>query len=111
MDSDIRSSLSGIDREKGVKMAKKFFKFELKLTDHNIPTIRSGCKGDSKNDYVAWDAGKNAIPGFGLRVRNGRASWIMQYQVHGRGHRIKLGDQNIMSADVARSAAKEAAGK
>jgi integrase len=51
------------------------------------------------------------MPGFGLRVRNGRASWVFQYQVHGRSHRIKLGDQAVMSADVARSAAKEAAGK
>jgi integrase len=35
----------------------------------------------------------------------------MQYQVHGRSHRIKLGDQAVMSADVARTHAKEAAGK
>jgi hypothetical protein len=32
-------------------------------------------------------------------------------QVHSKQHRIKLGDQDVMSADVARSAAKEAAYK
>jgi hypothetical protein len=35
----------------------------------------------------------------------------MQYQVHGRGHRIKLGDQAAMSADQARIAAKDSANK
>jgi integrase len=35
----------------------------------------------------------------------------MQYQVHGRQHRIKLGDQVVISADQARTSAKEVAGK
>jgi integrase len=86
---------------------------QIKLNEGNIAKIRASSKGETKNDYVAWDT---ELPGFGLRVRTGhdgkkRLSWIMQYQVHGRGHRIKLGDQQTMSADVARSAAKQASAK
>jgi integrase len=86
---------------------------QIKLNEGNIAKIKASSKGETKNDYVAWDT---ELPGFGLRVRTGhdgkkRLSWIMQYQVHGRGHRIKLGDQPTMSADQARTAAKETAGK
>jgi integrase len=78
----------------------------MKLTERNIPRIKASAA--RKSDHFEWD---DEMPGFGLRVRSGRGSWVMQYQVHGRSHRIKLGDQAVMSADSARSAAKEAAGK
>jgi hypothetical protein len=78
----------------------------MKLIERNIAKIKASA--DRKSDHFEWD---DDMPGFGLRVRSGRASWVMQYQVHGRQHRIKLGDQAIMSADVARTHAKEAAGK
>jgi integrase len=78
----------------------------IKLIERNIPTIKKDAKG--KPDHFTFDT---EIDGFGLRVRGGRASWVFQYQVHGRSHRIKLGDQAVMSADVARTHAKEAAGK
>jgi len=83
-------------------------KLESKLGERNIAKIKGGTKDKHKQDYTAWD---KELPGFGLRVRGGKASWVFQYQVHGRQHRIKLGDQAIMSADVARTHAKEAAGK
>src|SRR6516225_1551678 len=79
---------------------------KMKLIERNIAKIKADARG--KKDHFAWDS---EMPGFGLRVQNGRASWVMQYQVHGRQHRIKLGDQAVMSADLARSAAKEAAHK
>src|SRR6516165_237062 len=78
----------------------------IKLIEKNIAKIKATAA--HKSDHFAWDS---EMPGFGLRVRSGRASWVMQYQVHGRSHRIKLGDQAVMSADVARTHAKEAAGK
>src|SRR5215469_4233962 len=81
---------------------------KLKLIERNIAKIKASAKDEYKHDYTAWDT---EMPGFGLRVQNGRASWVLQYQVHGRQHRIKLGDQAVMSADVARTHAKEAAGK
>src|SRR5215469_4971123 len=81
---------------------------KLKLIERNIAKIKASAKDEYKHDYTAWDT---EMPGFGLRVQNGRASWVFQYQVHGRQHRIKLGDQAVMSADIARSAAREAAGK
>ena len=78
----------------------------IKLIERNIARVKADARG--KKDHFAWD---KEMPGFGLRVRSGRASWVLQYQVHGRQHRIKLGDHPIMSADVARSSAKEEAGK
>jgi integrase len=81
---------------------------KLKLTERNVANIKASAKDEYKHDYTAWD---KDMPGFGLRVRSGRASWVFQYQVHGRQHRIKLGDQQVMSADQARNAAREAAGK
>ena len=83
-------------------------KLEQKLGERNIAKIKAGAKGEYKADYTAWD---KEMPGFGLRVRGRKASWVFQYQVHGRQHRIKLGDQAVMSADQARTAAREAAGK
>jgi integrase len=78
----------------------------MKLIERNIAKIKAAAA--RKSDHFEWDS---EMPGFGLRVRSGRGSWVLQYQVHGRSHRIKLGDQVSMSADQARSAAKEAAGK
>jgi len=79
----------------------------MKLIERNIAKIKASAA--RKSDHFEWD---DDMPGFGLRVRDGRkASWVLQYQVHGRQHRIKLGDQAIMSADQARTAAREAAGK
>jgi integrase len=77
---------------------------KAKLTERNISRIKASAKDEYRHDYTAWDT---EIPGFGLRVQNGRATWVMQYQVHGRQHRVKLGDQATMSADMARSAAKQ----
>jgi integrase len=82
----------------------------MKLIERNIAKLKADTKG--RHDYVAWDS---EMPGFGLRVRDGRngrrASWIFQYMVHGRQHRIKLGDQAVMSADQARSEATQARAK
>jgi hypothetical protein len=79
---------------------------KLKLIERNIAKIKASAA--HKRDYFTWDS---EMAGFGLRVQAGRASWVLQYQVHGRQHRIKLGDQATMTADVARSAAKQEAGK
>ena len=81
---------------------------KLKLNERNIAKIKTGAKDEYKHDYTAWDS---ELPGFGLRVQNGRATWVFQYQVHGRQHRIKLGDQAIMSADTARSEAIQSRSK
>src|SRR6516162_1053943 len=81
---------------------------KLKLGERTIAKIKSDAKDEYRHDYTAWD---KDMPGFGLRVRGGKASWVFQYQVHGRSHRIKLGDQAVMSADEARTRAKIEAGK
>src|SRR5262249_21084520 len=80
---------------------------KMKLIERNIAKIKATAA--RKSDHFEWD---DDMPGFGLRVRSGRkASWVMQYQVHGRQHRIKLGDQGGMAGHQPRTAAKEAAGK
>jgi hypothetical protein len=68
----------------------------MKLIERNIAALKRNAA--HKADYFHWDS---EMPGFGLRVRSGRASWVFQYMVHGRSHCIKLGDQAVMSADVA----------
>src|SRR5262249_47331828 len=76
----------------------------MKLIERNIAKIKAGAA--RKSDHFEWD---DDMPGFGLRVRSGRASWVLQYSVRGRQYRVKLGDQAVMSADQARYAAKKAA--
>jgi integrase len=77
----------------------------MKLIERNIAKIKSSAV--HKSDHFQWDS---EMPGFGLRVQNGRLTWVFQYQVHGRQHRIKLGDAT-MSADAARSEAIQARSK
>jgi len=78
----------------------------MKLIERNIPKIKADARG--KLDHFEWDS---EMSGFGLRIQYGTASWVYQYSIRGKSHRIKLGDQQVMSADVARIAAIEAAGK
>jgi integrase len=79
----------------------------MKLIERNIAKIKASAAG--KTDHFEWD---DELPGFGLRVRDGaRASWVLQYQVRGHSHRVKLGDQATMTADAARTFAREMAGK
>jgi integrase len=61
-----------------------------------------------KADHIEWD---DELSGFGLRVRNGRKTWVVQYRGHGRTRRMKLGAAEKLSAEQARKAAKAALAK
>jgi integrase len=54
-------------------------------------------------DGFYWD---EQLPGFGLRLRNGRASYIAQYRAKGKTRRPTIGDAAIIGAEQARKKAK-----
>ena len=47
---------------------------------------------------IVWD---KKLPGFGLRTRNGKRTWVFQYRLDGQDRRIKLGGPEL-SRDKAR---------
>jgi integrase len=56
-------------------------------------------------DKTFWD---DALPGFGLRVREGgSANWVVQYDTGGKTKRVTLGSPALMSSTKARAAAKD----
>jgi integrase len=69
----------------------------MKLTEANIPKIRRSAEG--KSEHIEWD---DELPGFGLRVRDGRCTWIVQYKIGGKHRRITLGTTKMLAAEEAR---------
>jgi integrase len=62
----------------------------MKLTEGNITKAIREARG--KTDFFAWD---EDLRGFGLRIRNGKRTWIFQYKIGERQHRIKLGGPEL----------------
>jgi len=59
-------------------------------------------------DYFLWD---DEVSGFGLRVLpSGKKSYLIQYRTGGRSRRVSLGRHGTMTADQARTKAKELLG-
>src|SRR6516225_1321710 len=56
---------------------------------------------------IVWDA---KLPGFGLRTRNGKRTWVFQYKLGNQHRRIKLGGPEL-SRDKARQLALAEKGK
>jgi integrase len=69
----------------------------MRLTQSNIAKIRREA-GDK--DYIEWD---EALPGFGLRVRDGRCTWIVQYKIGAKHRRVTLGSTEMLTAEEARN--------
>src|SRR5262245_41431312 len=69
----------------------------MKLTLSNIAKIKRNAAG--KSDHIEWD---DELPGFGLRVRDGVCSWIVQYKIDSKQRRITLGPLDALSPDEAR---------
>ena len=58
------------------------------------------------NDRIVFDA---ALPGFGLRLRDGgKRTWVVQYRVGTKQRRVTLGTVETLNADEARKRAKSA---
>lgn len=61
----------------------------MKLTDAAVTKIVRSVKEEGKSDHIEWDS---ELHGFGLRVRNGKRSWIFQYNIGKQTYRVRLGD-------------------
>jgi hypothetical protein len=72
-----------------------------KLTSASVGDLRLP---DGKDDYIFWDS---EVPGFGVRLRPGKATWIIQYRVGVKQRRHTLGDVKTLNGDKARKAAKD----
>src|SRR5262245_16316435 len=68
----------------------------VKLTQGNIPQIK---RSAGAKDHIEWDEN---LPGFGLRVRDGRCTWIVQYKIGGKHRRVTLGSTEMLTAEEAR---------
>jgi len=55
-------------------------------------------------DRFDWD---DKLPGFGLRTRNGKRSWVLQYKFGDQHRRIKLGGPELSRADAFKLAQAE----
>lgn len=62
----------------------------------------------ASGEYFLWD---DDIAGFGLRVfPSGKKTYVVQYRLGRRTHRLKLGTHGALTADEARKLAKKALG-
>src|SRR5215831_2368019 len=85
----------------------------MRLTDGNLAkAIREAKEGSkSKSEYIAWD---DELRGFGVRLRNDKRTWIFQYKIGERQHRIRLGGKELdcararLLADAQRGKVSEA---
>jgi integrase len=75
----------------------------MRLTKANIERLALPA---GVNDRIVFDA---ALPGFGLRLRDGgKRSWIVQYRIGTKQRRVTLGTVETLNADEARKRAKSA---
>jgi integrase len=87
----------------------------VRLNDGAALTAAYSPRGTGTAQFL-WDAGRSAIPGFGLKMTPsavaGRAegkAWILQYRTHnGASRRFTLGSAKAMTAAAARKAAAAA---
>lgn len=56
---------------------------------------------------ISWDP---KLPGFGLRTRNGKRSWVFQYKIGDKHRRIKIGGP-VLSREQARKLAQAQKGR
>jgi integrase len=70
----------------------------MKLTQDAIAKVKRTAAG--KSEHLEWD---DALAGFGLRVRNGRCTWIAQYKIGSKNRRVTLGTTDAVTADEARN--------
>jgi len=69
----------------------------MKLTKQSIATVKKNA--GKKSDYIEWD---DELKGFGLRLRDGKYTWIFQYKFNGANFRMRLGTFPPLSPDDAR---------
>src|ERR1700730_6825954 len=81
-------------------------RLSMRLTRANIERLALPA---GVNDRIVFDA---ALPGFGLRLRDGgKRSWIVQYRVGTKQRRVTPGTVETLNADEARKRAHSALSK
>ena len=80
----------------------------LKISDDRIrftdAYVRKLALPADKTDYIAWDPD---LPGFGVRLRPGKASYVVQYRIGIQQRRKSLGDVRKVTVEDARSIARK----
>jgi integrase len=80
----------------------------LKISDDRIrftdAYVRRLALPAGKSDHIAWDPD---LPGFGVRLRSGKASYVVQYRVGIEQRRKSLGDVRKVNVDDARGIARK----
>lgn len=80
----------------------------LKISDDRIrftdAYVRKLALPPGKSDHIAWDPD---LPGFGVRLRSGKASYVVQYRVGIEQRRKSLGDVRKVGVDDARGIARK----
>jgi len=71
----------------------------MKLTTEKVVGLVS-----KKADHFEWD---DELPGFGVRVRNGNKTWVVQYRVGAQQRRESLGDIRKIRLEDARKIARQ----
>lgn len=66
-------------------------------------TIAALKLSSDKTEEFKWD---DEMPGFGVRLRGDRRSWVCGYRIHGKQRRESLGDLRKVSLENARKAAR-----
>ena len=72
----------------------------MKLSDRNVATL---VRPVNKDDFVVWD---DDLPGFGVRLRSDRKTYLVQYRVGTQQRRESLGDVRKVKLEDARKAAR-----
>ena len=80
----------------------------LKISEHRIrftdAFVRKLAPPAGKTDHIQWDPD---LPGFGVRLRPGKSSFVVQYRIGTATRRKSLGDVRKITVEDARSVARK----
>jgi integrase len=88
-----------VSGEANGKQIEKQGDYVVKLTKNAIATLQLP---PGKSEHFEWD---DDLPGFGVRLRGERASWIVQYRIGSQQRRESLGDIRKVTLKAAREIA------
>src|SRR6516225_1677243 len=79
----------------------------MKLTQDSISKAKQNA--GKRADYIEWD---DTLKGFGLRIRDGKCTWVLQYKLKDGPHRrLKLGTLDELTCGQARKLAEAEKGR
>ena len=73
----------------------------MKLSNRNVAAL---VRPANKDDVVIWD---DDLPGFGIRLRGDKKSYLVQYRIGAQQRRESLGDIRKVTLEDARRAARQ----